>query len=236
MSIALTLLLLSFQSSDPKAASESQAASALDDRIARLALELSSESVETRERAERELLAIGKPVLAQMKKLAQLGKDPEMRARAAEIARKLEFALRPKVVARFVFGKKGTGVGDDGMGVDWIYKDAAFQGYLPVTAIGPLEWLEVSDNRKTLYPDTPSTKPGGIYVWSQIVEQTQDKAIIEITCSVKSWKSGKFTLDQKDSHVLIRLSNQSPVEDLFLALEFKSNSPAKAKEGKNQQK
>jgi hypothetical protein len=236
MNRVLTLLLLSFQSLGPTSASASQEAPGLEDRIARLASELSSESVETRERAAHELVGIGRPALEPMKRLAESAKDPEVRGRAAEIAKKVEFALRPKIIARFFFGKKEKAVEGDWKGEEWIRKAAAFDGYTKLIQVGSLESSDVSDKRRTLYPDTPSNKPGGIYVWGQIVEQTSDKAVIEISCSVKSWRSGKYVLDQEKPRLLIRLSDQSPLEDLFLALELKGNSPAKAREDKNREK
>jgi hypothetical protein len=63
-----------------------------------------------------------------------------------------------------------------------------------------------------------------------------DKAVIEITCSVKSWNSGRYTVDLAKPRTLIRLSDQSPLEDLLLALEIQSESAAKGEERKDAKK
>ena len=60
----------------------------------RLVRDLGSDSLETRDRAARELVALGKPALEAMKKLAENAPEKEVRSRAAQIAKEIDIALR----------------------------------------------------------------------------------------------------------------------------------------------
>jgi hypothetical protein len=215
----LSLALLS-------AASAAQDAEAARKRIEQLASDLGHERPDVRDRATRELVEIGKPALEAMNKLAESGEDAEIRARAAGVARAIEAALRPKVVATVLMAKKKQDPADAWKGEEWIRRPAADLGYEGLSLLAAAS--EVSEERRILYPETAPQKPGGLYIRGQIVERTSDKATIEVSCSIPSMKSGRFTLDARETRRLIRLTESAAGGDLLLALElrFPSTSPA----------
>jgi hypothetical protein len=199
------------------------------ERIDRLAAELGSETVEVRKKATRDLVASGKPALKTIKKLAVSAKDAEMRSRAVRIVNEIEVALRPKVIASFLFGKQEKAPTDAWKGEAWIRKAAADQGYENLSAPYSLEGSEISDKRRVLYPEKPSEQPGGLYIRGQITEQTPDMAVIEISCSIKSMKSGRFVLKSEEPRKLIRLTDQPGLGDLFIALQLRSRTESPEK-------
>jgi hypothetical protein len=213
MILILTLALLATSAQDTESPQT---------RIERLSRELESDRADVRDKAFRDLVAVGKPALEPMKKLAESGKDAELRARAAKIVKEIELALRPRVLAGILYARKEKDPAKVWKGEEWIRKAAAQEGYETLfTACsngnGPL-----SKARRTLYPDVPEKKPGGVYVWARIVEQTEDKAVVEVSCSVKSWRSGTFTVDLAGPRLLVRLADQAPLDDLLLALELRT--------------
>jgi len=144
----------------------------------------------------------------------------DVRARAAQIVKEIELALRPNVAAKIIFGKKGKDPAGIWKGDEWVQKAAALEGYETLIAVCGTPSPYLSGERQTLYPAVPDKKPGGVTISARIVELTADKAVVDVSCSIKSWKSGKYTVDLATPRRLIRLTEQAPVEDLFLTLEL----------------
>lgn len=192
----------------------------LADRIERLARDLGNDEYEVRVRATRELTALGRPAMEPMKKLADSAPDVEVRSRASQILADIREKLRPRLLSMIVGGRKEKGAGERLPADDWIHASAAEQGYPWLTSAGSTRWAEVPQTRETLFPVATNGKPGGIYVYGQVVEwTTEGRVVIETTSSMKSWKSGRFELDPQAPRKLIRLSDQGG-EDLFLALKI----------------
>jgi hypothetical protein len=206
MSLAFALLLSLAQ--DPDAA----------DRIQRLSRDLGSDVYDVRVKATRELTAIGKPAMEAMRKLAETSTDTEVKSRATQILADIREKLRPRLLAMVVGGNKEKGKGERLDVDDWVHASAAEQGYPWLTDAGSTRWLEVPQKRITLFPATTIGKPGGIYVYGQVVEWTiEGKVVVDVSASMKNWKSGRVELDHKEPRKLIKLSEQG-AHDLFLAL------------------
>lgn len=190
------------------------------ERIEPLCRDLGSDDEGTRVRATRALTAIGRPALEALKRLADAAKDAEVKFRATQIVREIQAALRPRVAALFFYGRKEKGTAAPFQVEDWVRKAAAEQGFDTLTGFG-YEWTEIPLTSETLFPAAPSRRPGGVYVRGQIVEWTiEGSAVIDLACTVKSWKQGKFSLDAREPRKLVRLSEQQPADDLFVALKI----------------
>jgi hypothetical protein len=194
------------------------------ERIDPLSRDLGSDAYETRVRATRELIAIGRPALEAMKKLSESCLETEVRSRAVQIVKEIREALRPRLAALFVGGRKDKGAAAKLQIDEWIHDSAADQGYPTLSDVGLGAWSEVLLTRTTLFPANPGGKPGGIYVYGQVVEWNLDGTVeIEITSTMKSWKSGRFVLDVREPRKLIRLSDQG-TNELFLALKIQEGA------------
>jgi hypothetical protein len=191
------------------------------ERIDPLCRELASEEEAVRVRATRALTAMGRPALEAVRRLSETAADAEVKFRATQIVRDIRETLRPRVAAIFFFGRKEKGSPAAPPQLDeWIRKAAAEQGFPLLSAVQG-EWTEVPLTKGTLFPPGPPSKPGGIYVWGQVVEwTTEGSAVVDLRSSVSSWTQGKVALDAQEPRKLLRLSNQQPMDDLFLALKI----------------
>ena len=188
------------------------------DRIRQLSKELADDSQEVREKATRDLVALGRVALEPTRKLSESAVDVEVRSRAIRILKDIHVAARPRVQVRSFFAKKDRPAAAPACIEEWIRTAAAEQGFPAIESTGWTEWSDLSLERSTLFPAVPSGKPGGVYVYGKTVEWTLDGAVtIEIANTVKSWKSGRFPLDAKTPRTVIRLSDQVS-GDLFLAM------------------
>ena len=190
------------------------------DRLHQLSKELADDSFEVREKASRDLIALGRLALEPMKKLSETATDVEVRSRAGRIAKEIHADSRPRVQVRFLFARKGQPAAAPASMEEWIRTAAADQGYPAIETTGATPWSDLGLERATLFPAVETGKPGGVYVYGKIAEWTIDGAVtIETACTVKSWTSGRVSLDPKTPRKLIRLSDQAN-GDLFLAVKL----------------
>jgi hypothetical protein len=192
------------------------------ERIDPLCRDLGSDDERVRVQATRELTAIGRPALDIVKRLSETTGDAEIKFRATQIVRDIQATFRPRVHALFFFGRKEKATTAAALEVeDWVRKAALEQGFPILTGFVGAAWTEIPLTKGSLHPPVQSGKSGGVHVWGQVVESTtEDGAVVELTCSMKSWTQGKFTLDAREPRKLIRLSNQQPMDDVFVALKI----------------
>lgn len=208
MNIAVAFVLLQGAAQDPY------------DRLPQLCRDLGSDDFEVRARATRELTAMGRPAMEAMTKLAESSADAEVRSRASQILSDIRERLRPRLLALVVGGSREMGKGDRLEVDDWIHASAREQGYPWLFDAGGARWLEVPQKRVTLFPATTVAKPGGVTVMGQVAEWTiEGRVSIDVSASIKSWKSGRFELNLKEPRKLIKLSDQGAY-DIFLALKI----------------
>ncbi|HEX7898392.1 MAG TPA: hypothetical protein VF950_11575 [Planctomycetota bacterium] len=188
------------------------------DRIRQLSKELADDSQEVREKATHDLVALGRVTLEPIRKLSESAVDVEVRSRAFRILKDIHAAGRPRVQVRFFFARKDRPADAPACIEEWIRAAAAEQRFPAIESAGWTEWSDLGLERSTVFPTVQTGKPGGVYVYGKTVEWTLDGAVtIEIDNSVKSWKSGRFSMDVKTPRTLIRLSDQTGA-DLFLAM------------------
>ena len=188
------------------------------DRIRRLSKELADDSQEVRDKASRDLVALGLVAVEPLRKLSESAGDVEVRSRAARIVKDIHAAARPRIQVRCFFAQKDRPASAPDCFEQWIRTAAAEQGYPAIEGSGWTEWTDLGLEHATVFPTERPTKPGGIYVGGNIVEWTMDgAATIDLTSTVKSWKSGRFPVDPKKPRTVIRLSDQLG-GDLFVAI------------------
>jgi hypothetical protein len=190
------------------------------DRVRGLSKQLADDSYEIREKASRGLIALGRLALDPIRTLSGTATDVEVRSRATRIVKEIHAAARPRVQVRFLFARKDRPAAAPESMDEWIRTAAADQGYPAIETTGATEWADLGLEKATLFPAVETGKPGGLYVHGKIAEWTIDGAVvIETTCSIHDWKSGRFSLDPKNPKKLMRLSNQAN-GDLFLAVKI----------------
>lgn len=188
------------------------------DRVRDLSKQLADDSYEIREKASRDLISLGRLALDPMRTLSGSATDVEVRSRAARIVKEIHAAARPRVQVRFLFARKDRPAAAPKSMDEWIRIAAADQGYPAIETAGATEWSDLGLEKATLFPAVESGKPGGLYVHGKIAEWTIDgDVVIETACTIRSWNSGRLSLDPKTPKKLIRLSDQAN-GDLFLAV------------------